>query len=263
MRVVAVAIIYILVVILLFIISNIKEGFKGSTVEIVIANYEEDLKWVDEIPVSLYDKLTIYNKGKPKDYSGLVEKGAVIHNLANVGREAHTYLYHVIINYNNLPEVILFLPGSTMTFDQKKTQYDIILKELETTKESVIVGFKDPEYLQKELDTFVLDEYEITSEENKRDHPGTKLEPASIRPFGNWVKARFPGKSLTCMSYRGVLAVSRKDIYKKPLEYYKKLLEELQFKNSEVVHYFERAWPLVFSISDENCKTAVYNLNSK
>ena len=261
MRVFAVAIVYILVVILLFVISNIKEGFQSTHTEVVIANYEEDLKWVDEIPTSLYNKLTIYNKGSEKDYTSLINKGAEIHKLPNIGREAHTYLYHVIKNYNNLPEVILFLPGSTMTFDQKKSQYDIIIKELQ--KDSIIVGFKDPGYLQEELDNFILDQYEITSEENKRDHPGTALEPASIRPFGNWVKARFPGKSLTCMSYRGILAVSRKDIHKKPIEYYKKLLDELQFKNSEVVHYFERTWALVFSIPDENCRTAVYNLNNK
>lgn len=263
MELIIVIILYIIIIFLFWNISNIKEGFKSPTVELVIANYEEKLDWLNDIPTSVYDKLTIYNKGKPKDYKFLSEKRAVIHTLPNVGREAHTYLYHVIKNYDNLAEVTVFLPGSTMTFNQKKEQLDIVIDEIKKKKDSVIVGFKDPSYLQNELNTFVLDEYEITSEENKKNNPGVALQPARIRPFGKWVKYHFPGKTFTCMSYRGVLAVSRSDIVKKPSEYYEKFMDELKYKNSEVVHYLERAWPLVFSISDEKCKEAIYNLNSK
>jgi hypothetical protein len=258
MQNIAIIILYIIIVVLLYFLTNMKEGFQNSTsdVEVVIANYEEDLDWVTKIPDSFYNKLTIYNKGSSKDYSKLIERGAVIHNLPNIGREVHTYLYHVIKNYDNLADVTVFLPGSTMTFDQKIDQFNIIQKELENSNESVIVGFKEPVYLKNEQDNFLLNEYEITSEENKKNNPGTVLKPASVRPFGNWIKARFPGKIFSCMSYRGVLAISRKDIHKNRIEYYEKFLEELQFKNAEVVHYFERAWPLVFSISDESCKEA-------
>ena len=255
---ITIILLYVIVNILLFVIYRIdsKEGFQLSSIEIVIANYEENLEWIENLADSQYSKLTIYNKGMAKDYTKVVERGATVHTLPNIGREAHTYLYHIIQNYDNLADVTIFLPGSTMTFNQKKEQLYTIFKELETKKDSIIVGFKDPAYLQSELNTFILDEYEITSEENKKNNPGNTLEPAMIRPFGKWVKARFPGKSFTCMSYRGVLAVSRIDIHKKPLEYYEKFIDELQFKNSEVVHYFERAWPLVFSIDDEKCKVA-------
>jgi hypothetical protein len=262
-----VAILYIIIVILLFIIYKYlySEGFQSNSpdVEIVIANYEEDINWVNDIPSNMYNRISIYNKGKPKNYASLIKKGAKIHTLPNIGRESHTYLYHIIQNYDNLADVTIFLPGSTMTFNQKKEQLDIIFDVLQTKKDSIIIGFKDPVYLQNELDTFMIDEYEITSEENKKNNPGNVLEPARIRPFGKWVKARFPGKSFKCMTYRGVFAVSRRDIHKQSRRYYEKFIEELQFKNAEVVHYFERAWSLVFSIDDKKCKTAYYNLNAK
>ena len=66
------AIIYIVLAVALYIIysNHSKDGFQNKTpdIEIVIANYEEDIEWVNQIPTDLYDKLTIYNKGKPKNY---------------------------------------------------------------------------------------------------------------------------------------------------------------------------------------------------
>ena len=45
------------------------------------------------------------------------EKGNVYKtiNLPNIGREAHTYLYHIINNYDNLADINVFLPGSVDT----------------------------------------------------------------------------------------------------------------------------------------------------
>ena len=32
--------------------------------------------------------------------------------LPNLGRESHTYLHHILENYDELPEVLLLLPGT-------------------------------------------------------------------------------------------------------------------------------------------------------
>ena len=258
-----VAILYITIVILLFIIykNPYSEGFKSNSpdVEMVIANYEEDIEWVNEIPSNIYNRMTIYNKGKPKNYASLIKKGAKIHALPNVGREGHTYLYHIIQNYDKLADITIFLPGSTMTFYQKKAQLDIILDALQMKKDSIIVGFTDPKYIQSELDTFMIDNYEITSEENKKRNPGSVLEPAQIRPFGKWINARFPGEKLTCIGYRGVAVASREDIHKRPREFYERLIGELQTPNPEVGHYIERAWPLILSVDGNKCGGGNFN----
>ena len=255
MRQFVVTILYLIIVISLYIIycNYTKEGFQTATpvMEIVIANYEEDIEWVNKIPRALYNKLTIYNKGKPKNYDSLIKKGATVHTLPNIGREGHTYLYHIVMNYDNLANVTMFLPGSSYTFYQKKAQLDIIIPALQKKKESIIVGFTDPNYIKTELETFMINSYEITSEENKKRNPGTALVPAAIRPFGNWVKAHFPGESLKCIGYRGVATASKEDIQKRPRQFYESLIAELQVQNPEVGHYIERAWPLILSV--DNC----------
>ena len=35
--------------------------------------------------------------------------------LPNLGRESHTYLHHILENYDELPEVLLLLPGNSLT----------------------------------------------------------------------------------------------------------------------------------------------------
>jgi hypothetical protein len=252
-----VSILYIIIVILLFIINKnpFNEGFqsKSPDVEMVIANYEEDIEWVNTVPSNIYNKITIYNKGRPKNYGSLIKKGAKIHALPNIGREGHTYLYHIIANYDNLADLTMFIPGSSMTFYQKKAQLDVIFDVLQTKRDSIIIGFTDPEYIENELNTFMIDEYEITSEENKKRNPGSILEPAEIRPFGKWINARFPGEKLTCIGYRGVAVASREDIQKRPREFYEGLIGELQTPNPEVGHYIERAWPLILSVDGDKC----------
>lgn len=69
-------------------------------VDVVIAKYKEDVSWVDGFK---HSKIFIYDKsGEDNGYI----------NLPNVGREAHTYLYHIINNYDNLSEYVCFLQGN-------------------------------------------------------------------------------------------------------------------------------------------------------
>jgi hypothetical protein len=43
-------------------------------------------------------------------------------NLPNVGKCDHTYLYHIINNYNNLSKILVFLPGSINMENKKNTK---------------------------------------------------------------------------------------------------------------------------------------------
>jgi hypothetical protein len=69
-----------------------------SEVEIVLAHYNEDTKWSDAYQ---YVR-TIYCKG-PVKYR---PEGCV--RLQNVGREGHTYLYHIVKNYDTLSKWTVF-----------------------------------------------------------------------------------------------------------------------------------------------------------
>ena len=76
--------------------------------EIVIARYNEDLSWLENEFTN--EKITIYNKGKD-DIKVPPHLNYKIIKLPNLGRESHTYLYHIINNYDNLAARTLFLQG--------------------------------------------------------------------------------------------------------------------------------------------------------
>jgi hypothetical protein len=95
--------------------------------EIVIARYAENVDWANEITNM---NVTIYNKGKsftsgsrslkkksktPERRNRSVKKSKTperrVLTLPNIGRETHTYLHHIIENYDRLAEMTVFSQG--------------------------------------------------------------------------------------------------------------------------------------------------------
>jgi hypothetical protein len=72
--------------------------------EIVVARYNENLDWLKKIKKSKDIKITVYNKGKDDIDVPFIP-------LPNIGRESHTYLYHIINNYDNLADQTIFCQG--------------------------------------------------------------------------------------------------------------------------------------------------------
>ena len=77
--------------------------------EIVVARYNENLDWLKEIKKSKDLKITVYNKGKDDIDVPFI-------SLPNIGRESHTYLYHIINNYDNLADQTIFCQGNPIFF---------------------------------------------------------------------------------------------------------------------------------------------------
>ena len=71
---------------------------------IIISRYNEDLSWLDKYKEF---NLIIYNKG----LNNIRNKFNNLIKLPNVGRESHSWLFHIIKNYNNLSDVNIFLQG--------------------------------------------------------------------------------------------------------------------------------------------------------
>lgn len=79
--------------------------------DIVVAKYNEDVSWipffiptvVNNTPVEL--RKFIYSKYENEDSSNYIK-------LPNIGKEAHTYLHHIINNYDNLADRVLFTQGN-------------------------------------------------------------------------------------------------------------------------------------------------------
>jgi hypothetical protein len=75
--------------------------------EIVVARYNENLDWLKKIKKSKDLKITVYNKGKDDIDIPFIQ-------LPNIGRESHTYLYHIINNYDNLADQTIFCQGDSI-----------------------------------------------------------------------------------------------------------------------------------------------------
>jgi hypothetical protein len=73
------------------------------TKAIIISRYNEDTSWTSKFNSDC--KLYIYDKG--------ISKEDTYECLENFGREAHTYLNHIIKHYNNLEDHNFFLQGDT------------------------------------------------------------------------------------------------------------------------------------------------------
>ncbi len=92
-----------------------------NTVDIVLARYKESLRhWVNCLPYLAQNyKITlwVYNKHDNdavidqqvfEQLIPYIEKIETV-RLDNVGRESHTYLTHIINNYDNLADATVFL----------------------------------------------------------------------------------------------------------------------------------------------------------
>lgn len=81
-------------------------------VDLVVARYSEDVRWLESIDINTI----IYNKGDSESiYSNIKNKSNIkIINLPNIGRETHTLTKHIVLNYNNIADITIFLQGNPL-----------------------------------------------------------------------------------------------------------------------------------------------------
>jgi hypothetical protein len=195
--------------------------------EIVVARYNENINWLSPFK----SITTIYNKGF---YNSDLNLYQVI-NLPNFGRESHTYLYHIINNYDNLADYTIFFQGS-----------------IEEHKPLPIVNY------------FVENDFNG----NLKSFPIEKIKNP-IEHFGKWktelLKGSIKQSPITCFEWlkniisfdhnvqkidtvwAAIFSVSKKMIHEKPLIFYKDLLRYVDYHpNPEEGHFFERCWYYIF-----------------
>ena len=214
-----------------------------KNIEIVVARYNEDLKWVTEYPFNQF-KYIIYNKGinskykKPKNY--------IEFKIPNVGRCDHTYLYHIVNNYNNLENITIFLPGSVQ-MDRKKSIAIRLINNILSSKSAVFLGHKT-DNIQKLFGNFTLDTWTASEGKNKMLNNECILQPAILRPYGKWYQFFFGKDVVKHYALCGIFSMSKFDIIKYSVNYYLNFLNSVNtHSNPEVGHYIERSWAAIFN----------------
>ena len=208
---------------------------------IIISRFNEDLSWTTEFPFDQY-KYIVYNKGNNDNF----EKKNVseVINLLNVGRCDHTYLYHIVKNYDNLSSILIFLPGSLNMKKKKIIAKKLLITILKTNKAVFYCNYTNSIF--HEFKNFSLTEWQCQDEKNKIENNEKSLFLSSIRPFGNWF-LHHKLMDTNIYSYYGIFSVDKRDILNNSITKYENILNELSFhSNPEVGHYVERAWATIF-----------------
>jgi hypothetical protein len=231
-------------------VGDFEQPDSSFSCDLVIARYKETLSWLPKYDEYNFRNVIIYNKGDNDGLCPIKKSPCNQIMLKNEGRCDHTYLWHIINNYDNLADVTVFCKGSSdMHRERKKLPFTI--KKVFETHDTVMSVSIHPKPIHIDAENFQLDQYQSSNPQN-RSSP--EMKKATIRPFGKWYKAHFPGMSTRVAVYSGIFAVSRTHIHQRPKGFYEKMIKELEgHPNPEAGHYFERSWVTIFHPIPQEC----------
>ena len=216
-------------------------------IEIVVGRFSENLDWLGKAQF-IADNYVIYNKNPLSPIKCPENQSCYVEELPNVGREGHSYLHHIITNYESLAEVTVFLPGS-ITFEFNQLTSKRVTEKARKTLNTVFTRAYKKDILTK-FESYQKDgHYEATNAANLAANPDTKLLDCPERPFGAWFRKNFPHivEPVYGNSQWGIFAVGKQHILQHPKEYYERLIKYLDHHhNPEAGHFFEVAWGAVF-----------------
>ena len=177
-------------------------------------------------------------------------------SLKNIGQHTHTYLHHVINNYNNLTDVTIFMLGSAFRDEKKGRKAHWLLNNA-----NKCTGFMAqhiwkslPEDWVFELPTYGIFDYSSTNISGDGKRLFTNMIRADVTPLGPWIEKHTNQKFENNSFYRSskcMFAVHKNLILEHPLSYWEGLYGLLDIydpdvRNLEVIHFFERAWLSLF-----------------
>jgi len=215
-----------------------------TNIDIIISRFNEDLNWTQEAPFNLFQYI-VYNKGNNDNFNKTNVKQII--NVENVGKNDHTYLYHIIENYDNLANIIVFFPGS-LNLDYKKIKAKRILDNIIQSNftKAYFFGYHS-QNVKETFRNFTLDDWETSDKNNLLLNNETSLKKCVIRPYGNWYTFFFGNTQAHWNTWWGIFSVDKRDIIQHPIERYKMLLQTVNtHSNPEAGHYIERSWGAIF-----------------
>jgi hypothetical protein len=205
--------------------------------EIVVARYNENIEWLH----SERDHCIIYNKGNLLNISNEIL-------LPNIGRESHTYLYHIINNYHKLADITIFTQAR---LSDHRFGSDDVLHLIKMKLEAEMYGKSLP------LDISCWDEntkHCATPRWNVDENGFFYLHNNYLNDqrktcaewFVEFTKEKEYANPLKWYG-NGIFAISKEVILKNPKSYYELLIKQVDHNiNPAEGHFFERSWYYIF-----------------
>jgi len=198
--------------------------------EIVVALYKEDVSWIR----NLCDKysITVYNKSDtyPHCIDDLIKKNKINYiTLKNLGKESHTYFYHILKNYDNLPNKIFFTQANP---------FDHIIKKQIASNEFFYGLIEDFDKNQSQFKGYGAKHYLwITGIGESKIKACKKLYTTLFtNKFEDWT-----------FRNAGIFGVTKEEILMRSKEFYLRCFESLNKEwNPPEGYAFERLWSCIF-----------------
>ncbi|KAL8817439.1 MAG: hypothetical protein Q9223_003724 [Gallowayella weberi] len=224
----------------LFVVDPTRKA--GLEFEIVVGHYNEDLSWLKEKS----DECCIYSKGGPDNAPAPPFKFT---SLPNIGREGHTFLHHIVNNYDTLAEVTLFVQGRI------DDHVDLTLSEMKQRALETSPG-QVTTYPFRELELF--DHWEGIPWEQypcwKRwsSMECQKMKETPLQLFQEYVLMTDRVPVAVGFAPGAIFAVRKETIQQHSKAFYARLLNkmflgEMAHVNPETGHYMERFWLAMFN----------------
>lgn len=210
--------------------------------EVVVARYNEEVEWIAEyFPTQ---KVTLYNKGK--DDLNLPSNVQII-KLPNVGRESHSYLYHIINHYDHLAKMVVFLQGNPFDHSGKELINQITHKKLQVSQ-APSCALVANNLFEADIELF-LSAQEMFEKVIKRDWSDTIFNPEypTLKEYATRFHLYKSDKQKFCVTWGAQFGVYSESIKKRDIAFYNELLETVSYAKAPVEgHYLERLWGLIF-----------------
>lgn len=205
-------------------------------INVIVARYREELAWLAELdlPFLVYDK------------SGELP-GAV--HLPNIGRETHTYLTHIVNNYDRLAPYMVFLQGDPfvhLSADGQAGPKELRERILETVERGA--HFQGFAWFKLKCDGLGRP-HDLKKSENKGRWPGWGKDIPVADVFCELFDSPAP-KQFIARASTGNFMVSAERIRTRPLSMYRhalRLVEDDPHDGNNTGHAFERLWQLIFN----------------
>jgi hypothetical protein len=245
------------------------EKFDKNVVSIVIARYNEYIDWA----LAYSDIAIVYNKGSNFEYEKNIQN---VITVENVGREGHTYLFHIITNYHNLTDYTVFTQGEPFLHNET------ILYGIDNYYKTLDVQPLGLQYIRERNipPNEILNKYKVTTEfgleyltmninNNIEYIEPFKFNDNGINDIITRYKEKFDCSSIVehflnrsfirfdkqineiKMTYCGLFSVKKENIKMHEISFYGNLLNELISYNSqggENGYILERLWLFLFQL---------------
>ncbi|KAI9700954.1 MAG: hypothetical protein M1820_006599 [Bogoriella megaspora] len=224
------------------------QATKGNEFEIVVAHFNEDLSWLQPFT----QNASIYSKGHSPTPSDAYRQNT---KLPNIGRESHTYLYHIVSRYDTLADITLFVQGSPSSVSSPRCHTNLTITQLRDKTMGMSAGEMmtfGPEGNFKRFDSWNgIDWKDDVSHAHWLSHQNGNHLWADYTPAQFYLEAFGHDHPASVGYVEGAFfAVRASTICSRPRALYEHLLDkfvQLDHVNPEIGHYMERFWGEIFT----------------